>query len=302
MRSTLRLPLLALVLLAACAGDPPTGPATRLAPRDRVLADVVPVTTYEEVYVNTVTGGGYTSSGAFFAPSAWATSTLVQDDFVVPAGASWSVTMIGLRGGFGWATNVAVGPVPLVIRADAGGVPGQPVASYTITPTEHVDFGIFTGRYDFALPAPLALGPGTYWLEVSCAEAYFYCGFVGPARIGSGMRLTYTGGTLDGTSRVSDTDLLFALYTTRVLTPDEVATNVEDVLTGLALPGGIETSLLAKLHAARAAIAEGRTTAACQLLASLVNEVNAQAGKALSPFQAAALLREIALLQGALGC
>jgi hypothetical protein len=116
------------------------------------------------------------------------------------------------------------------------------------------------------------------------------------------MRLTYTGGTLDGTTRVADSDLLFGLYTTRVLTPEEVATNVHDVLAGLELPAGIHTSLRAKLDAARRAIAEGRTTAACQLLASLVNEVNAQTGKSINVFQAAALLREVSLLQGALGC
>ena len=92
------------------------------------------------------------------------------DDFVVPAGETWTVTQVALSGVLGMQT------LPFAIRANNAGVPGSVIQSFNLAPTSivlnHCDcYGYYNGfmflyDYLFALSTPLTLTPGTYWLTV----------------------------------------------------------------------------------------------------------------------------------------
>ena len=87
-----------------------------------------------------------------------------------------------------------------------------------------------------------------------------------------------------------------------LLTPVVSVVDLEDIVISLDLPQGLQTSLLAKLAAARRAIDAGRTRTACNLLAALASEVEAQSGKGLTTAQAELLLQTLRLIQTDLGC
>ena len=95
---------------------------------------------------------------------------LQGDDFVVPAGETWTVTQVALSGLLGMET------LPFAIRANNAGVPGTVIQSFTLAPTassiNHCDcYGYYGGAmalydYLFALSTPVTLAPGTYWITV----------------------------------------------------------------------------------------------------------------------------------------
>jgi hypothetical protein len=61
-------------------------------------------------------------------------------------------------------------------------------------------------------------------------------------------------------------------------------------------------SLAAKVGNAQAALAEGDTGAACNVLGAFVNEVEAQSGKSLTTSQAAQLVADATRVQAVFGC
>jgi hypothetical protein len=71
---------------------------------------------------------------------------------------------------------------------------------------------------------------------------------------------------------------------------------------GFGLPHGLETSLLAKLHAAEKAEEAGNINAECGDLQAFINESNAQSGKKLTEEQANQIIAEATALRELLGC
>jgi hypothetical protein len=85
------------------------------------------------------------------------------DDFVVPAGQTWSVTEVYAPGSNGSShpEPFLVPGVNVFVYADAGTVPGALIAAYpSVSPTTAPD--------DLTIPLSpaLTLGPGTYWISV----------------------------------------------------------------------------------------------------------------------------------------
>ena len=89
-----------------------------------------------------------------------------------------------------------------------------------------------------------------------------------------------------------------------VLTPPapRMLADLIDLIQGLGLPNGLETSLLAKLENAQKSLDKGNTRAACSQIAAFANEVAAQDGKGLTSGQAEQLLAAAAEVRAALGC
>lgn len=83
------------------------------------------------------------------------------DDFSVPAGASWTVNEVDIRGAYYNGTGPAES-FNVYFYADSGGLPG------TLVSQQNVTFTTFPTIEDFVLPlaAPVALAPGSYWLSV----------------------------------------------------------------------------------------------------------------------------------------
>jgi len=90
-----------------------------------------------------------------------------------------------------------------------------------------------------------------------------------------------------------------------LLTPPSPSDLIGDLI-GLVqsfnLPQGIENSLIVKLQNAQNSLAAGDTAGACDKLAAFVNQVNAQAGKALTVEQANLLIAGADQIKAALGC
>jgi hypothetical protein len=84
--------------------------------------------------------------------------------------------------------------------------------------------------------------------------------------------------------------------------PAEQIAGLEDLITDLGLPQGIETSLLAKLTAAANALAGGNTTVTCNNLQALINQAQAQSGNNLTAEQSAAIVAAAEAIRAALGC
>lgn len=76
----------------------------------------------------------------------------------------------------------------------------------------------------------------------------------------------------------------------------------EDDIEGFGLPNGISNSFIKKIDNAEASWLKGDTTGACEKLASLINEVNAQDGKKLTSSQASEIRNAATTLGAAIGC
>jgi hypothetical protein len=85
-------------------------------------------------------------------------------------------------------------------------------------------------------------------------------------------------------------------------TPSSEIQEVVACLQSLGLGQGITNSFVVKLNAALNSLLRGNTTAACGQLAAFANEVQAQAGKALTQAQADQLLGAAAAIRSQLGC
>jgi hypothetical protein len=70
----------------------------------------------------------------------------------------------------------------------------------------------------------------------------------------------------------------------------------------LGLPKGTETSLLAKLDDAQAALKVGNTAAACSDLGSFISETRAQSGKKIAASDASALIAKAQQIEASIPC
>jgi hypothetical protein len=115
---------------------------------------------------------------------------------------------------------------------------------------------------------------------------------------------TSTSGTRTVRGRVIDPDLDGTTYSATV-TIKSAAQGTTDLSTEISTAGlapDIRNALLAKLTAARKAIADGKTKAACGALADFINQVTAQRGKAIPTATADAWIQTARQLQTAIGC
>jgi len=84
------------------------------------------------------------------------------DDFVVPAGQTWSIDSVFVDGEY---TGGPAAAVNLTFFDDSSGVPGSAVCSYPLqTPADSA------GDFTFTLATPCVLGPGTYWVDVQTRQ------------------------------------------------------------------------------------------------------------------------------------
>lgn len=282
----------------ACSDATPTIPTSRLSPRTPLFSAAtlssVPILWDQSTFV-----GGHAHAH---------TGTMHADDFIVPAGTQWSVTQLMLAADhprFYNGTAYEWIPATIQIRADNAGFVGAIIQSYEIVPvdTEGVDCTpqCHTLNNLYQLPAPVVLGPGTYWIAVGEANpSYEYTWYGGAPALGATAQTSYEGGPWlpSGSTRF---DFDFAVYGTDG-TPANATQNLQATVEGMGLPDGTVTALNAKLRNALAAITAGDTAAACSALKDFINQVNALTGKKLTTAQANTLIAAAEAIRAQLGC
>jgi WD40 repeat protein len=100
-----------------------------------------------------------------------------------------------------------------------------------------------------------------------------------------------------------DTDYDVYAFTFQI--PSATENQIDDLvemIESFNLPGGIENSLITKLHDALAAIDASDTATACDSLGAFINECRAQSGKKLTADQASQLINSATQIKTALGC
>jgi hypothetical protein len=114
----------------------------------------------------------YNSAGVNWIPSQDFESglntydSLAADDFVVPAGAQWTITQVEVDGQY-----IGSGPASAVnvfFFSDLGGTPGAIVEGRGGLP---VVAGPGAGDFVISLP-PVVLVPGTYWISIQALQDY----------------------------------------------------------------------------------------------------------------------------------
>jgi hypothetical protein len=102
----------------------------------------------------------FVSSTRWGDPAYKAGSALGADDFIVPQGETWLISAVDVDGDLGNQTRIE--SKNLAFYLDAGGLPGERIASYH----RHGTPGI-RGDFKVTLPRPgLTLTAGTYWVSV----------------------------------------------------------------------------------------------------------------------------------------
>lgn len=128
----------------------------------------VPSFSRSTVYVNQT--GSPSSYGGIasqtFEPANAAYSCSGADDFDVPAGATWNVNHVFVGGTYSTGTEVPA--VDVVFYADAAGLPGAAVYTYTGITAESET----SGNVNIFLPTPATLTEGRYWVAVAANMAY----------------------------------------------------------------------------------------------------------------------------------
>lgn len=244
------------LVLAACDAD---GPARLTAPAPpRPAADLIPPgsqTLWDQrppqPAVIITTGSG---------------PLLFADDFVVPTGSRWTITDMILSLA---AVDFTI-PPKVAIRSTVNGQPGpivwdQPV---TILDTESLVIG---SHVRVGPPAPIALGPGKYWLAIELGVSVFGW-FSTPLESGSPIHISGDGGQtwLESTPHVG-----FGLFGSA----ETVASETTDLITtveGFGLDAGLTNALKAKLRAALDAVRAGDTAGACSALNAFANQGRGQ--------------------------
>jgi len=163
MRSTRLLIALALVASLALATPllagplPPFGVTTSGA-----AGSVSPAANPEAVLYDQMDNAGtssYTSQN--FESGFDAYDNQGADDFVVPAGAIWTVTAIDVPGAFFNGTG-PMNSVNVWFYRDSAGLPGTQVyEALALVPVDPA-----SGTVSVTLTTPAQLGPGTYWISV----------------------------------------------------------------------------------------------------------------------------------------
>src|SRR5262245_21552892 len=165
--------LVAVAMLGCSDSTDPTAVPPHAAPfsGQHPAADIATLTSAPILYdqrLSTYSFAGFSGRGISLA-----------DDFIVPAGATWTVAHLAISGayiGIGEAT-----PLTLAIRADNGGKPGTPVATFTLAASAtslNAAIAPDLTDYLFTLTTPVTLAPGTYWLTLFDGSDYTYDGFV----------------------------------------------------------------------------------------------------------------------------
>jgi predicted cupin superfamily sugar epimerase len=88
-------------------------------------------------------------------------SSQAADDFVVPAGTTWTLTQVDVAG-FPVTTTTQPTFFNVILYRDSSTLPGIPLASYSNLSYTH---NPTTGEYSIAFPSTF-FGPGTYWISV----------------------------------------------------------------------------------------------------------------------------------------
>ena len=134
-------------------------PGTTLCEGDPTLLTVVTgtATPVGTLYTQTGAAGASPNSQAF-EPANVAFNNQAAEDFVVPAGANWSITQVSANGlyfnGAGPSTSFNV-----FFYNNAGGIPGSVIASYTNL--------AYTGGASPVITIPATnLSAGTYWVSI----------------------------------------------------------------------------------------------------------------------------------------
>jgi len=282
----------------ACSDTAPTMPTTHLSPRTPLFSattiTLVPILWDQSIFV-----GSHAHAH---------TGTMHADDFIVPASAQWSISQLMLAADhprFYNGTEYEWVPVTIQIRADNAGSPGSIIQSYSLVPVDTEAAGCttfcITMNNLYQLPAPLILGPGTYWIAVDEPNSSFeYTWYTGGPALGGPAQTSFEGGPWfpSGSTRA---DFDFAVYGTDG-TPANSTQNLQATVDGFGLPDGTVTALNAKLRNALAAISAGDTAGACSALKDFINQVNALTGKKLTAAQASTLITAAESIRAQLGC
>jgi hypothetical protein len=125
------------------------------------------------------------------------------DDFVVPAGFTWTITDVFAEG---FINPPALTPegVTVEIRADAGGAPGPVIASSTHTTT--VGDAIFNAGDWMADITDITLQPGTYWLAFLGADSF------APNILAVRWNWTTTGALINSEAHLESTGSSFPVF------------------------------------------------------------------------------------------
>jgi hypothetical protein len=197
----------------------------------------------------------------------------------------------------------------LRVIADASGAPSAltiysatDVAWERITPVA-VPAPVPFFAVTFALPTPVVLRSGTYWLAHSSSD-----GVRTSLAVATGSVIHHrTVGAQDFVP-LNETamrlDLDMALLGTAGVAPTDAhaIAALRVTVQGYALPQGTAQSLDSKLWAALAAFDAGNTAGACTALQDALNFVAAQRGKKISVVQSDELSAALAAIRTSLGC
>jgi len=108
---------------------------------------------------------------------------------------------------------------------------------------------------------------------------------------------TVTGTALDPASNAASCS-----FTVHVKSAAEQTQDLTGDVNDLPIGNGLKNALLVKLNAALAAIARNNLSAACGELGAFINLAGAQAGKAISAADAAALIEDATRIRAVIGC
>lgn len=150
--------LVTLACVAAASAAPGPSPVARGFGGTAPVAPAVPNVIIYDQYDNDG-GTGIVSLNPASDPSLTA---FTADDFVVPAGQSWSISSVDVRETPG---SVAASFNVFFYTNGAGDLPGTQVASRTNL--------AYTGTTDLTIPlvSPVVLNAGTYWVAVQANQA-----------------------------------------------------------------------------------------------------------------------------------
>jgi len=278
--SVMRVAVVVFASLAVAACDP-SAPASPTGIRDTRASLLTAAGTSVLLYQQTATEGYVRLCFETF---------LCADDFVVPAGETWTVTDVALTGTGGGTDAV---PTQVQFYRDAGGLPGTLLQSFSVVPDSSTPEGRpFFSHYFRALPTPLVLTAGTYWLA---AHDFGWAVVKPPVNSWA----TGRSGT-DPWFLFPAEDFAFRLYTRQA--PNGSIEALQRAVDGLGLDQGITNSLNAKLRAALAALASDDQEAACGALEAVLNQVRALRAKKITDVNADMITGAVTAIRNQIGC
>ena len=114
----------------------------------------------DTLYDQTGTAGDNGFSSQDFETAYDAYDAQAGDDFVVPAGETWTIDYVAVVGS--WSVAGPANSVNIEFYADGGGLPGASVCSYPgVAPID-----LYDASFAVDLPTDCVLGAGTYYVSV----------------------------------------------------------------------------------------------------------------------------------------